>query len=181
MRQQLKLYLLALSFVLGVTPKTLAQSTRAALDGTFMAIDVPGALATACNGVADDFGELIAGRFTSSDGVVHGFLRQGQDFFSVDFPDPGTNFTSANGIAANGDVVGSFDTNGGGGCLNPGSGTCQAFDLGEFGFLEITGPPGTRDLVALGQDIAGLTVTGAYTDLGGGRPRLSVRAWFQNG
>ncbi len=167
MRQQLKLYFLALSFVLGVTPKTLAQSTRAALDGTFTTIDVPGAVSTACNGVVDDFGLLIVGRFTSPDGVVHGFVRQGASFFSVDFPDPGTNFTSANGVAANGDLIGSFDANGGGGCLTPGSGTCHAFDLGEFGFLEITGPPGTSNLDALGSDVAGLRVVGAYTDLDG--------------
>ena len=174
------LALLAVGFVVTGAPQTQEATNpgaavlkshlmilRAALDGTFMTIDVPGTVSTACNGVVDDFGLLIVGRFTTPDGVVHGFVQQGQDFFSVDFPETGVNFTSANGVAANGNIVGSFDTNGGGGCLNPGSGTCHAFDLGEFGFLEITGPPGTRDLVDLGTSISSLADAGAYTDLAG--------------
>ncbi len=154
-----------------------AQSTRAALDGTFTTIDVPGAVSTACNGIVDDFSPVITGRFTSPDGVVHGFVRQGASFFSVDFPDnPDVNFTSVTGITVNlASVFGSFDTHGGAGCLTPGSGSCHMFIAGEFGFLEVTFP-GTTNLVVLGVNSGGVVNTGAYTGLDDG----NVHGWRTN-
>ncbi len=172
MRCQLKLYFLALSFVLGVTPKALGQSTRAALDGTFTTIDVPGAVSTVCNGIVDTFEELIVGRFTSPDGVVHGFFKRGASFFAVDFQEDGINFTSANGVSSVGQIAGSFDANGGGGCLDPGSGPCRGFSLGEFGFDEFFPVSRTRDRLALGMNESSSLVVGAYTDSDG-----NVHGW----
>jgi len=65
MRRHVAIYLLALSFVLGVTSKALAER------GTFTTIDVPGASSTtaaAINPRGDIVGVYV------SDSVSHGFL-----------------------------------------------------------------------------------------------------------
>jgi hypothetical protein len=176
------LALLAVGFVVTGAPQTQEATNpaaavlkshimvpRAGLDGAFTTIDVPGAVSTACNGAVDLAGEnLIVGRFTWTDGVVHGFVKQAQSFFSVDFPEDGVNFTSVNGVSEQGNLVGSFDANGGGGCLDPGSGRCRGFHFGEFGFVEDEPVPGTTDRFDLGMEpSAGFPFVGAYVDVNG--------------
>jgi len=97
MRQQFKVYLLALGFVLGVTLKALAE------EPTFITIEVPGATSTTPSDI-NSSGEIV-GRYVSADSSVHGFLRSRcGEFTSIDFPD--ANLTVARGINSHHDIVG---------------------------------------------------------------------------
>src|SRR5579864_1371941 len=97
MRRQSKLYLLALSFLLGVTSNVFGQ-------GTFSAIDFPGATTTQAWGI-NASGDII-GNYASADKATHGFLRSRGEFSSIDFP--GASYTKVNGISPSGDIIGDY-------------------------------------------------------------------------
>src|SRR5262249_11642225 len=96
MRQQLKVYLLAVSLLLAVTSQAIGQQLN-----TLTRIDVPGASFTSGQGInprGDIVGQYISG------GVSHGFLLSAGQFASIAFP--GSSFTYARGINSRGDIVG---------------------------------------------------------------------------
>src|SRR5229473_88747 len=97
MRRHLAACLLALSFVLGVTSKGLAET-----DG-FTTIDFPGATFNSAQGI-NPRGDIMGGYVTP--GRVHGYLLQGGKFASIDFP--GANFSFSRGINSEGDIVGQY-------------------------------------------------------------------------
>ena len=98
MRQQLKIYLLALSFLLFVTSQAFARQL-----GTLTTIDFPGASFTSGQGI-NDRGDIV-GRWDSA-GVSHGFLLSGGSFTTIDFP--GAGFTSLLKINSPGEIVGFY-------------------------------------------------------------------------
>src|SRR6267143_1261002 len=104
MRQQLKIYLLALSFVLGVTPKATAGRPQ---PDTFTTIDFPGASFTSAQGI-NPRGDIV-GNYGSA-GVFHGYLLSGGEFASIDFP--GASASQALGINPRGDIVGAYTSAG---------------------------------------------------------------------
>ena len=105
MRRHVTVYSLALSLVLGVTPKALATDRQ---PDTFTTIDFPGASSTDADAI-NPRGDIVGNYFIA--GVGHGFLLSGGEFTSIDFPDG--NFTEANGINARGDIVGQYEDSAG--------------------------------------------------------------------
>src|SRR5262245_3105893 len=100
MQRQFRPYLLALSFVLSVTAKAVAQQPE---PGIFTSIDVPGAERTVALG-NNDAGDIVG--FCFGDGLNRGYLlRHGQINF-IDYPVPG--YTTAFGINNAADVVGDY-------------------------------------------------------------------------
>src|SRR5215469_12654169 len=99
MRRPWRLYPLVLIFVLGVTPKALAQKP------TFTRIDFPGATSTNAYDI-NDSGEIV-GRYTNADDTQHGYLRSPNgELTPIDVP--GANLTAALGINSGGDIVGPY-------------------------------------------------------------------------
>jgi hypothetical protein len=74
----------------------------------FTTIDVPGAAATDANGNSTN---AIAGDYTDSGGVTHGYMLRGGTFKAIDVPS-GV-FTSVNGINAPGQITGTYVDAGG--------------------------------------------------------------------
>ena len=72
--------------------------------GTFIMIDVPGAISTAANGI-NNRGQIV-GAFQDASGVSHGFLQDGGTFLTLDVP--GAVSTVANGINNGSKIVGTF-------------------------------------------------------------------------
>ena len=103
MRRQSKLYLLGLSFALGVTSNVLADGP------TYTSIDFPGATLTDAFGI-NTRGDIV-GNYVNADKSDHGFLLSGGQFSTIDFP--GASTTEAFTINTRGDV-GGFDTLAGG-------------------------------------------------------------------
>src|SRR5260370_797989 len=97
MRRHLAACLFALSFVLGVTSKGLAET------GGFTTIDFPGASFNSAQGI-NPRGDIVGGYVTP--GRVHGYLLRGGKFASIDFP--GANFSFSRGINSEGDIVGQY-------------------------------------------------------------------------
>jgi len=98
MRLQTKLYLIALSFLLGgMTSKAVGQSP------TFATIDYPGATTTSAYAV-NSRGD-IAGSYTAAN-VLHGFLFSASQFTTIDFP--GAASTEVYAINTRGDLGGVY-------------------------------------------------------------------------
>jgi hypothetical protein len=75
-------------------------------EGTFTAIDVPGATFTAALDI-NSAGTIVGEYVSAGDGNDHGFLRNRHgNFTTIDFP--GANFTHATGINSRGDIVGQY-------------------------------------------------------------------------
>src|SRR5260370_4555226 len=98
MRRQWRLYLLALSFLLGVTSNVLADGP------TFTTIDYPGATPTLAWGI-NTRGDIV-GFYTLPDTSSHGFLWSGNNLTPIDFP--GAALTLLWGINTSGDIVGEY-------------------------------------------------------------------------
>jgi uncharacterized membrane protein len=85
---------------------------------TFTTIDVPGATSTDALGI-NDIGQIV-GIFFDRSGAVHGFLKNGATYTTLDVPGSNANpGTTASGINDSGEIVGSFSNS-----------------LGGFGFLK---------------------------------------------
>src|SRR5713226_1609014 len=97
MRQQWKPYFLALSFVLGVAAKGLAET------GGFTTIDFPGATFNSAVGI-NSRGDIV-GQYNTP-GRVHGYVWREGEFTSIDFP--GATFSLSRGITPRGDIVGQY-------------------------------------------------------------------------
>lgn len=90
----------------------LLESPSRASEGVafdFETVDVPGALSTSVSGI--NAGGDIVGSYTDSKGI-HGFIRSGGTFTSIDFPTEDranpVKSTDARGISPGGDVVGTY-------------------------------------------------------------------------
>lgn len=70
----------------------------------FTSLDVPGAVNTQATGITPS-GDIV-GRYTSPDGVQHGFLLSGGKFRPIDFP--GSSSTDVTWINARGQIVGDY-------------------------------------------------------------------------
>src|SRR6266852_5819894 len=105
MRRQWRVYLLALSLVLGITAKSLAGGP------TFTTIDFPGAVFTLLVDI-NDSGQIV-GEYFNTLGIRHGFLLSNGTFTTIDFP--GASSTRAIGINDQGDIVGDYILQGSGG------------------------------------------------------------------
>ncbi len=148
MRRPWTLYLLALSFLLGVTAKALAQGP------TFTTFDFPGAIATVALDI-NPAGEIV-GRYRTGPDIstsTHGFLRSTSgEFTSVDFPD--AVLTVAAAINARGDIVGMYRLG------NEPLGVRHGFLLSEGEFTTID-PPGAIFTNVLGINPRG-DIVGRY-------------------
>jgi probable HAF family extracellular repeat protein len=94
--------IIALGLLLGITG--LARAELA-----FTTIDVPGSSRTAVNGNSPN---AIAGEYDDANGLTHGFILRGGAYKPINVPVPAA-VTTINGIAANGQLVGTYiDTTG---------------------------------------------------------------------
>ena len=91
----------------------LAAVSSYAQSFNFYALDFPGAVFTAAEGINP--GDAIVGLYLDSSGHQHGFLLSNGSFFPLDYP--GAAATDARGISPGGDIVGAF-TNAPGGPPN---------------------------------------------------------------
>jgi len=162
MRNPLRYYLLALGFVLSVTPSALAKERHRI---TFTTVDFPGALATIgadVSAAGDIVGRYCLNTSCLQDvsGNWHGFLMSNGEFTSIDFP--GAFHTNAVGINDSGDIVGRYrDVVGG---------PFHGFLLsgGKFSSIDVPGAFSTR---AYGITPGGEIIVGDYcTDPGCIRP-----------
>jgi uncharacterized membrane protein len=100
-----------LSGLFGIMPIALAKDRDdiprvEAEEGTFTAIDFPGATFTAALDI-NSAGKIVGEYVSARDGNDHGFLRNRRgEFTTIDFP--GANFTHAAGINSRGDIVGFY-------------------------------------------------------------------------
>src|SRR5712671_6677174 len=146
MRRQTKLYLLALSFLLGAASSLLADGP------TFTAIDFPGATSTQAWGI-NPGGDII-GFYVSADKATHGFLKSRGEYSSIDFP--GASYTEANGISPRGDVIGDYAA------TLTGSGPHHGFVLSRDGIFTTIDYPGATSSFAWGMNSHG-DILGSYT------------------
>ncbi len=117
--------LVPVCFVLATASPATAQS--------FTTIDFPDSTATVALDI-NASGDIV-GRYTTPDGLEHGFLRTEQgELISIDYP--GSNFTVAAGINARGDIVGQFRL------LTDAMRVRRGFVLSAGQFTEIN-PPGS--------------------------------------
>src|SRR5262249_52423584 len=128
MRPWFQLYLVALSFVLGVMSNILAE------DPTFATIDFPGATVTQATGI-NPRGDIV-GDYTLA-GTTHGYLLSGDGFTTIDFPS--VNVTGHFGINPRGDIVGAYSATTG--C--PPAFDCHGYLLSEGEFTSIDFPGST--------------------------------------
>ena len=130
---------LALSFVLAVTPWALAGEPSGrgdlVLQGTFITIDFPGALAT---GAADinSRGDIV-GFWDDSSGTRRGFLLSRGVFTVIEVP--GAILTNATGINSAGDIAGRYTS---------ADGVRHGFLLSQGEFTTIDFPRATRTRVS---------------------------------
>ena len=92
-----------------LTTMTLAQATpttntQVLGKGSVISFDFPGATNTQATGITPS-GDIV-GRYTSPDGVQHGFLLSGGKFRSINFP--GATSTDVNWINPRGQIVGGY-------------------------------------------------------------------------
>ncbi len=80
-------------------------STPADAGLLFISFDFPGAIDTQATAITPT-GDIV-GRYTSADGVQHGFLRSGGTFKTIDFP--GSTFTDVTWINPVGQIVGDYN------------------------------------------------------------------------
>jgi len=146
MRRHWKLYLLALGFLLGVTPNVFGQGH------TFTAIDFPGATTTQAWGITAS-GD-ITGFYVSADKATHGFLRSRGQYTSIDFP--GASFSEVNGVSPRGDVIGDYAA------TLTGSGPHHGFVLSRDGVFTTIDYPGATSTFAWGMNSHG-DILGSYT------------------
>jgi uncharacterized membrane protein len=123
MRRRLKLYLLALALVVGVTPWARAEEHQGV---TFTTIDFPAATFTETNDI-NARGDVV-GRYVRADGTSHGYLLSNGRFITIDFP--GAVFTSPKGVNTRGDIVGDYrDPHGRNHAFLLSKGSFTAFDV----------------------------------------------------
>lgn len=86
--------------------QTTLQSTNAQVlgQGSLVSFDFPGAVSTQATAISPS-GDIV-GRYTSADGVQHGFLLSEGEFRSIDFP--GATFTDVTWINPRGQIVGGY-------------------------------------------------------------------------
>ena len=83
---------------------TVSLKPPASAQSNFSSFDFPGAINTQATGITPS-GD-IAGRYTSADGALHGFLLSGGKFRSIDFP--GATSTDVDWINPRGQIVGNY-------------------------------------------------------------------------
>ena len=114
-------------------------------DGRFITVDVPGAMFTNALGI-DHIGRIV-GRFCTTIvvpcapgmGPVHGFVRSGGQFFTIDFPDAIR--TNAWKITPEGRIVGGYTRS---------DGHTRIFLLSEVGFTTADVPPSLEIALEIG-------------------------------
>ena len=92
--------IIALGLLLGITG--LARAEYA-----FTTIDMPGSYSTV---VYANSPNAIAGKYLDANENTHGFILRGGAYTTIDVPVPASLYTEINGIAANGQLVGTYDT-----------------------------------------------------------------------
>ena len=93
----------------GMFAGVVTASASAAAPGRYTTIDVPGAAATFAGSV-NDFG-VVAGRYTDTQGVSHGFIDRNGVFTTVNDPHAGTapgQGTTVNGLNNRGVLDGTY-------------------------------------------------------------------------
>jgi hypothetical protein len=93
------LSLLCLALLISVSTSALARGAP-----VFTSFDFPDAIDTEPTAITPS--GAIAGRYTSPDGVLHGFVLRQSEFSSIDFP--GAIWTVVNWMNASGDIVGAY-------------------------------------------------------------------------
>jgi hypothetical protein len=83
---------------------TLCPKPPASAQSNFSSFDFPGAINTQTTGITPS-GNIV-GRYTSPDGVLHGFLLANRKFSSIDFP--GATSTDVDWINPRGRIVGNY-------------------------------------------------------------------------
>jgi hypothetical protein len=133
--------------VLGVVALIGDRGLAQDVTGTFVSIEVPGAIFTGARAITVD--GRIAGYFVDTNGRLHGFLRIGESFTTLDAP--GARGTIVAGMNTVGDLVGQFfDGSGVHGFLWPAHGSFTVVD-----------PPGASLTLVRGINAAG-DVVGFY-------------------
>jgi hypothetical protein len=106
--------IVALGTLLGMFAGVVTASASAAAPGRYTTIDVPGATATFARSVNDH--RVVAGGYTDTHGVSHGFIDRRGVFTTVNDPHAGTapgQGTVASSINNRGTIVGFyFDSHG---------------------------------------------------------------------
>jgi|SRR5215472_3378631 len=140
---------LSLALVL-VASKGTAQSRAMTNPGTVTTFDVPGATNTFPIDINAE--GVIVGRYMTSNGVVHGFLRDTSgNLTTIDYP--GSSFTAATAINADGDIVGQY-------ALPSAPGQRHGYLLQDGTFTSLD-PPGSVFTNALGINERG-DIVGRY-------------------
>jgi len=137
---------------------TMAQTVNSATNapalgkGSTTSFDFPGAIDTEPTGLTPS-GD-ISGRYTSTDGVQHGFLLSGGKFHSIDVP--GAILTNADMINPRGQIVGNYidSANVGHGFLLS-NGKFTALDYPNAQFTVAFGVGATGEIVGIFGDSAG--------------------------
>lgn len=135
-----------LAAVLALLAVVGAPALAQEVTGTFVPIEVPGAMFTAARGITSD--GRIVGFYGDASGRQHGFLLADGTFTTIDAPDGlEARGTNAFGINVRGDIVGSWvDKNG----------VQHGFLLPAYGvFTVLDGPVGTIRSLAKGITAAG--------------------------
>lgn len=83
---------------------TVALKPPATAQSNFSSFDFPGAINTQATGITPS-GDIV-GRYTSADGVLHGFLLSNGQFHSIDVP--GATSTDVDWINPRGQIVGNY-------------------------------------------------------------------------
>jgi uncharacterized membrane protein len=91
--------------LLPAEPQAAVRPAEHRLRREVITLDAPGAVGTFALEINDS--GVIVGRYRTSDGAVHGFLRRRSgEFVTIDFP--GSVYTVATGINAQGDISGQY-------------------------------------------------------------------------
>lgn len=130
---------------------TMSLSLHAGVQSNFRSFDFPGAIDTQATGITPS-GDIV-GRYTSPDGVLHGFLLSAGTFHSIDFPNATS--TSVNWINPRGQIVGNYtDVSGGHGFLLS-AGNFTTIDYPSAQWTVAFGIGATGDIVGIYGDSAG--------------------------
>jgi len=130
----------------------LSGNTQALGRGSVISFDFPGASNTQATAITPS-GDIV-GRYTSADGIQHGFLLSGGEFRSINFP--GATSTDVTWINPRGQIVGGYFGSIGdehGFLLNDGKFTTIDFPTAQF--TTAFGIGATGDIVGIYGDSAG--------------------------
>ena len=136
----------------GVTLTTPHHGFFMTREGSFRAIEPPGALSSTAIGVTP--GGDILGSYTSMDNVSHSFLLSGGTYSSIDYPQASA--TIVNGIGARGEVAGSYVFAGVSHGFLLSKGDFTSFDPVGSAFTTATGVNPRGDIVGRYRDAAGV-------------------------